>query len=186
MVKQVEMFLAGHQREVVNQLKEEMETAAERLEFEQAAKVRDRLSALERMIEKQQVFFESLKVSQDIIAEAHTARMISVSLMKVREGKMISAETVNLPLVDRTSWDEAYQSFIDQYYTTCEDIAVPNEVVLQHAVEDHNALTELLNSKAAHAVRITVPKRGSKSSMIDMAQKNATNSLEREIQNKVK
>jgi excinuclease ABC subunit C len=181
MVKQVEMFLAGRQREVVAQLKGEMEGAAERLEFEQAAKIRNRLQALERMIEKQQVFFESQKVNQDIIAESHTVKLISISLLKVREGKMISAETVTLPLVEKTGWDEAYQSFIDQYYTSCEDIAVPTEVVLQHVIEDQNALLELLNSKAAHAVKITVPQRGGKTSMIEMAQKNAAHSLETEI-----
>ncbi len=181
MVRQVEMFLAGRQREVVSQLKSEMEAAAERLEFEQAAKIRNRLQALERMIEKQQVFFENQKVNQDIIAESHTTKLISISLLKVREGKMISAETVTLPLVEKTGWDEAYQSFIDQYYTSCEDIAIPAEVVLQHAVEDQSALLELFNSKATHAVKITVPQRGGKTSMIEMAQKNAAHSLEREI-----
>jgi excinuclease ABC subunit C len=181
MVKQVEMFLAGRQGEVVAQLKGEMEAAAEILEFETAAKIRNRLQALERMIERQQVFFQNQKVSQDIIAEGHTTKMIAISLMKVREGKMISAETICIPLVEKTSWDEAFQSFVDQYYTTCEDIAVPSEVVLQHGIEDQDALTELLNSKASHAVKITIPQRGNKTSMIEMAQKNAEHSLEREL-----
>jgi excinuclease ABC subunit C len=181
MVQQVEMFLAGRQGEVVAQLKTEMEAAAEILEFETAAKIRNRLQALERMIEKQQVFFQNQKVSQDIIAEGHTLKMIAISLMKVREGKMISAETICIPLLEKTSWDEAFQSFVDQYYTTCEDIAVPSEVVLQHGIEDQDALNELLNSKASHAVKITIPQRGNKTSMIEMAQKNAEHSLEREL-----
>ena len=185
MVQQVEFFLAGRQGEVVAQLKQQMEAAAEVLDFENAAKIRDRLQALERMIERQQVFFQNQKVSQDIIAEGHTSKMIAVSLMKVREGKMISAETVCIPLVEKTSWDEAFQTFVDQYYTTCEDIAVPAEVVLQHELEDQQALLELLTSKSSHAVKITVPQRGGKTSMIEMAQKNAEHSLERELSDQV-
>ncbi len=185
MVQQVEYFLAGRQKEVVAQLKSQMEAAAEILDFENAAKIRNRLQALERMIERQAVFFQNQKVSQDIIAEGHSAKMIAISLMKVREGKMISAETVCIPLVEKTSWDEAFQTFVDQYYTTCEDIAVPGEVVLQHALEDQDALAELLSSKSNHAVKITVPQRGGKTDMIEMAQKNAEHSLETELSDQV-
>ncbi len=181
-VTQVEMFLAGRQGEVISMLRVEMEAFAERLEFEQAAKIRNRLQSLERVVEKQQVFFQNQKVSQDIIAEAHTSRFIAVCLMRVREGKLISAETVCLPLVEKTSPDEAFESFVDQYYATCEDIAVPSEVILQQGLESQNALLELLNAKSRTAVKISVPQRGSKQSSIEMAQKNAKLSLETELQ----
>ncbi|HEY9718121.1 MAG TPA: excinuclease ABC subunit UvrC [Trichormus sp.] len=181
MVKQVEMFLAGRQSEVVSQLRKDMEQASERLEFEKAAKVRDRLLLLERIIEKQQVFFQNQKVSQDVIAEAHTNKLMTVCLMRVREGKLISAENVSLPLVEKTNWDEAFHTFVDQYYTTCEDIAVPAELVLQHAVEDEAALVEVLSGKLGGAVKVTVPKRGGKTSMIEMAQKNASLALEKDL-----
>ncbi len=181
MVRQVEMFLAGRQTEVVSQLKREMESASALMEYEKAGRLRDRLQLLERIIEKQQVFFESKKVSQDIIAEAHTQKQLNICLMRVREGKLISAETVSLPLVEKTGWDEAYSTFIDQYYTSCEDIAVPLEVVLQHPIEDEAALTELLSSKATAMVRITVPKRGGKTDMIEMAEKNAAAALEKDL-----
>ncbi|HEY9678479.1 MAG TPA: excinuclease ABC subunit UvrC [Drouetiella sp.] len=179
---QVEMFLAGRQGEVISMLRGEMEAFAEKLEFEQAAKIRNRLQSLERVVEKQQVFFQSQKVSQDIIAEAHTNRYIAVCLMRVREGKLISAETVVLPLVEKTSADEAFESFVDQYYASCEDIAIPGEVILQQPLEEQNALLELLNAKAQRAVKILVPQRGLKQSSIEMAQKNAKLSLEKELQ----
>ena len=182
MVKQVEMFLAGKQTEVLSQLKAEMELSSERLEFEQAAKIRDRLTSLQRIVEKQQVFFQSKKVSQDIIAEAHTNKFMAACLMRVREGKLISSETVCLPLVERTDPDEAFQSFVDQYYTACEDIAIPSEVILSRKVEDESALSDLLSSKSHHAVKITAPQRGSKQQLVEMAEKNACLSLEREIQ----
>lgn len=182
MVTQVEMFLAGRQGEVISMLRSEMEAFAERLEFEQAAKIRNRLQSLERIVEKQQVFFQNQKVSQDVIAEAHTNKFIAICLMRVREGKLISAETVCLPLIEKTGPDEAFESFIDQYYATCEDIAVPSEVILQQPLEGQNALLELLNAKSRTAVKILVPQRGSKQSSIEMAQKNARLSLETELQ----
>lgn len=181
MVKQVEMFLAGRQTEVVAQLKTEMEQASDALDFEQAAKIRDRLRALETVIEKQQVFFDNRKVSYDIVAETHTERLLVTCLMRVREGKLVSSETVTLSLTEKTGWDEAYQSFIDQYYSGCEDVAVPNELLLHHKIEDVQVLGELLNSKAGRNVDISVPKRGSKLNLIEMATKNAQQTLELEL-----
>lgn len=181
MVKQVEMFLAGRQTEVVAQLKLEMEEASDALDFEQAAKIRDRLRALETVIEKQQVFFDNRKVSYDIVAETHTERLLVTCLMRVREGKLVSSETVTLSLTEKTGWDEAYQSFIDQYYSGCEDVAVPNELLLHHKIEDVKVLGELLNSKAGRNVEIVVPQRGSKLNLIEMATKNAQQTLELEL-----
>lgn len=185
MVKQVEMFLAGRQIEVVAQLRKEMEEAADSLQFEQAAKFRDRLTSLERMIEKQQVFFQNKKISQDIIAEAHSEGLIAVCLMRVREGKLISSEVISIKLVEKTGWDEAFQSFIDQYYTACEDIAVPKEILLHHQIDDLTALSELLTTKGGSNVSIAVPLRGDKLSMVHMAQKNAELCLEKELHDRL-
>lgn len=180
-VKQVELFLSGRQTEVLQQLKTEMEAASDRLEFEQAAKIRDRLRALETVIEKQQVFFESQKVSSDVIAEAHTEKLLAACIMRVREGKLVSSETVCLPLTERTGWDEAFQTFVDQYYAQCEDVYVPSEVLVQHELEDANAMQDLLSSKAQRNVKLFVPQRGAKLNLIEMAKKNAHQNLEVEL-----
>jgi len=180
MVLQVEMFLAGRQTEVVTQMRQDMESAAERLEFEQAAKIRNRLFTLERVIEKQQVFFENRQISQDILSEAHTDRVICICIMRIREGKLNSSECVSLPLVEKTSWDEAFQSFIDQYYTTCEAVAVPKQVMLQHATEDTQALAEVLSQRAGRQVKVLIPSRRHKTNLVEMAQKNAMQALEKQ------
>jgi excinuclease ABC subunit C len=180
-VKQVEMFLAGRQSEVLQLVKEEMEAYSENLEFEQAVKVRDRLLALNSVIEKQQVFFENRKVSQDIVAEAHTEKILTVCLMKVREGKLIACETFNLFLHDKTSWDEAYQAFVDQYYSACDELAVPQEILLQYELEDMDALRDLVCSKAGSQVKLTIPQRGGKTELMGMACKNAEVALLNEV-----
>lgn len=185
MVKQVELFLAGKQMEVVAQLRAEMAIFSENLQYELAAKLRDRLVALTTVIEKQQVFFQNPKVSQDIIAQAHTERLVSICLMKVREGKLTSSEVMTLPLINKTSWQEAYQSFVDQYYAACEDIAVPKEVLLAHEIEDLNALVDLLVAKGQLGAKIVVPQRGDKLSLIQMAEKNAELTLAKENERQV-
>lgn len=181
MVKQVELFLAGRQMEVVSQLKRDMQQASDDLEFERAAKIRDRLKALETVIEKQQVFFQNTKVSQDIFAEVHTDKLMILCLMRVREGKLISSDAVTIHLTDRTTWDEAYKSFVNQYYATCEDVNVPADVLLHHDVDDRELLTSLLESKAGRSVKLLVPQRGQKLKLIEMAKKNAEQTLEHEL-----
>lgn len=179
-VKQVELFLSGRQKEVVSQLKQEMEQASANLEFELAGKIRDRLAALQTVIEKQQVCFDDSKVNEDILAEAHNQCSIAICLLRIREGKLTSSETVTLPLVEKTSADEAFQSFVDQYYTACEDIVLPSEVILPYALEDMNALSELLSQKLGKQVRVHVPQRARKMNLLALAQKNAQQSLEKQ------
>ncbi len=65
--------------------------------------------------------------------------------------------------MDRTSWDEAYQSFVDLYYTSVEDIGVPQEVLLQHQLEDEAALADVLQSKSKYSVRVGIPNAAAKS-----------------------
>jgi excinuclease ABC subunit C len=181
MVHQVELFLSGRQSEVIAQLRKDMEEASSKLEFEQAAKIRNRIYALETVIERQQVFFQDQQVSQDVIAEAHTDKYICISLLRIREGKLVSSESFTLPLVERTEPMEAFQSFVDQYYAACEDINVPREVIVQHSLEDMTPLSELLAQKARRQVKLHTPRRGGKTDLVEMAEKNAMQALQKQV-----
>lgn len=181
MVAQVELFLSGRQREVISNLRKDMEQASGELRFEDAARLRDRLQALETVVERQQVMFEDATINHDVIAEAHTEKLIVICMLRVREGKLISSETIELPLTDKTSYDEAYASFIDEYYAECQAVSIPRDVLLQNPVEDRNALSELLSQRAGHKVRVATPQRGDKTKVIEMAQKNAMQALENKL-----
>jgi excinuclease ABC subunit C len=181
MVSQVELFLSGQQRAAVVAMQKEMERASEALRFEEAARIRDRINALQTVVEKQQVFFQDQSVSHDILAEAHTERQILITLMRVREGKLVNSENFDLPLENKTTWDEAYQSFIEQYYAETEDVSIPRELLLQHMIEDHEVLTELLSQRALRQIKITKPQRGDKLRLVEMAGKNATQALEKNL-----
>ena len=181
MVQQVELFLSGSQSAAVRKMEEEMSLASEALRYEEAAKIRDRLVALRTVLEKQQVFFKDNKASIDLIAESHTERLIMICLMRVREGKLIGSETFALPLQDKTKPDEAYQSFIDQYYSESEDISLPHDVVLQYQIEDEEALGQLLSQRTKRNVKLQVPSRGDKVKLLEMAKKNASLALENQL-----
>ncbi len=181
MVAQVELFLGGRQSEAVRNMEKEMDRAAEALKFEEAAKIRDRIAALQTVLERQQVFFQDPSVSNDIIAEAHTEKQIMITLMRIREGKLIGSENFDVALNDRTLYLEAYQSFIEQYYAETEDISIPREVILQHDIEDVNLLVELLSQRAHRAIKVYVPQRGDKVNLVTMAQKNASQALEKNL-----
>lgn len=184
MVKQVEMFLSGQQAEVMKQLKQDMEAASEALDFEKAARLRDGIAILKKVIEKQQVIFENQSISQDIISYASTERHICFCLLKVRQGKLNSSETMLIPLPGKTSVTEAFQSFVDQYYTQCDDVALPREVLVAEAFEDSKVLEELLTTRRGGPVRIVHPRRGQKLTLIQMAGDNAENALKKELEEK--
>ena len=177
MVGQVEMFLAGRQNEVLDLMKREMADASKKLEYEHAAKVRNRIRALETVVEKQQVFVADRKMSQDVLAEAHTEKTVAICLLRVREGMLVASDTYTLPLVEKTSAQEAFQSFVDQFYTACEDVAVPKEILVSLDLEDTDALAEVLTGKAKRNVKVITPKKGRKSDLIDLAHKNAQSHL---------
>jgi excinuclease ABC subunit C len=181
MVAQVELFLSGSQSEAVRNMEKEMEAAAEALKFEEAAKIRDRITALQTVLERQRVFFQDSNVSNDIIAESHTENQILICMMRVREGKLIGSENFDLPLHNKTRFDEAFQSFIEQYYAESEDISIPREVILQHQIEDESLLIDLLSHRAHRQIKVYVPRRGDKVRLIEMAQKNASQALEKNL-----
>jgi excinuclease ABC subunit C len=133
------------------------------------------------MIEKQQVFVASEKVSQDALGCAYSSKLIAICRMQIREGKLISSEVITLPLSDKTAAKEAWQSFIDQYYTNCDDLAIPKEILLELDIEDTDALSEVLSERTNYSVTISVPKRGDKLKLINLAKKNAEAFLEQEM-----
>ncbi|MBY0357769.1 MAG: excinuclease ABC subunit UvrC [Candidatus Obscuribacterales bacterium] len=180
-VQQVELFLSGSQNLALSKLEKEMQLASEALNFEEAAKLRDRLLALRSVLEKQQVFFQDPKVSIDAIAEAHTDRIIALCLIRIREGKLIGSEVFNLPLVEHTGYDEAYQSFTEQYYAESEKVSLPRDVLLQHPIEDLALLQDVLAQKAGRNVYVSVPARGDKLRIMEIAKKNADLALEKEV-----
>ena len=178
---ELEMFLSGKQNEVINNFKQEMESLAQSLEFETAAKIRDRYHLLQSITQKQSVIFEDSKINLDIFGEYHNDELIVICFMQVRSGKLIQCENIPLNLKERTLFQEAFNTFIDQYYSCCEDNCIPKEILLQHEIEDESALEELLVAKSQAKIKIYTPISGIRQELIKMAVNNARQNFEQTI-----
>ena len=172
-VNQVILFLEGRNRELIAELNIKMKKAAEKLEFEQAAKIRDQIHAIEKTIERQHVVSTKLE-DQDVIGMARSGDFFVVVVLSIRNGYLISSRDYSL----RTRGEppsEVMEAFIKQYYL--KEGFVPKEILLSDSVEDEASITEWLSEVAKVKVNIKVPKKGEKRRLVEMAISNAQNVL---------
>ncbi len=164
--------LEGRSREVNAQLRERMEAAAQRLQFERAAQIRDQLAALAN-IQSQQIVTSDDSADADAFAIVGEPGEYAVSVMLVRGGRNLGT-TSYFPRAALAEADEALGSFILQYYTAQEP---PSEVLLGLPLAESEAMAEVLKQRAPHAVSVRRPMRGIAARWVEMAQENATHSL---------
>lgn len=176
MVDDVALFLDGKQDKLVKQLKTEMEAAAEDLQFEKAARLRDQLQGIETLIERQKVVSTN-QTDQDIVALVNDQGKSAVQMFFIRNGKLIGQEHF---LLDGMEGEEgiadATAEFVKQYYQ--EATYVPREIVLPAHVDETVIIEQWLRQKKGTKVTLTVPERGEKKQLLDMASANAKLALE--------
>ncbi|MDZ7700048.1 MAG: excinuclease ABC subunit UvrC [Deltaproteobacteria bacterium] len=174
-VKQVRLFLEGRNQELLKTLGRDMQQAAERLDFEKAAAVRDQIRAIEKTVERQHVVSPKL-VDQDVIGVSQENGRFQVVILYVRKGYLMG--TRSYLLKDRNaSPSDILEAFVKQYYAR--GIFMPRQVLLSHFVEDQPAISDWLSGLAGKKVLIRWPQRGEKKRLINMAVKNAENLLQR-------
>src|SRR5580704_2328268 len=164
--------LEGRNQEVNVQLRERMESAAQRLQFERAAQVRDQLAALAN-IQSQQIVTAEESGDADAFAVVGEPGEYAISVMLVRGGRNLGT-TSYFPRAALADPDEALGSFILQYYTAQEP---PSDVLLSLALADSEAMGEVLRERAKHAVSVRKPVRGIAARWVEMTQENAAQSL---------
>ena len=169
-VDEVILFLEGKAGELVAGLRSRMKQAAADLKFEQAARVRDQLQAIERSLERQKVATSDFK-DQDVFASHREGDRMLVYVLYVRQGRLNGGQA--FPLGSQEFPDEELLgSFVNLYYD--QGNFVPEEVLLPlELAEGHEGLEALLSERKGEKVRVLVPKRGEKRDLVDMAQKNA-------------
>ena len=174
-IKQVILFLEGKQERVVQELKSKMNKAAEALDFEKAARLRDQIQAVERVVEGQRIATK-VKGEQDVIAFAQDKDQAYVQVFFIRNSKLIGRESF---LLQGTRYEEPSQimtSFIKQFYASSPHI--PPLLLLQHPVEDTAMLQDWLQGKRGGRVNIQVPQRGNKKQLVNIVAENAQQGLE--------
>ncbi len=164
--------LEGRSDEVNTLLRTRMQAAAEQLEYERAAQLRDQLAAL-REIQAQQVVTAENERDVDIFAIAGEPGEYAVSAMLVRGGRNLGT-TSSFPRAAFAEPEEALSSFLMQYYAHHEP---PPEVLVGRRLEDAEALAEALAERAGHALEVRCPARGLGARWVEMAHENAEQAL---------
>jgi excinuclease ABC subunit C len=175
-VRDVCKFLDGEHGSLISKLKKQMEQAAENLEFEKAASLRDKISSLEHIAEKQKVS-STAEDDRDVIAHAAKGPDNLMQVLLVRSGKLSGSEYYILEKAAGSDESELFNSFIKQYYSAGHSI--PREVLVEREPDDKALLEEWLGRKRGARVYIIQPKRGEKLGLVRMAAKNAALAIEK-------
>src|SRR5438067_424818 len=177
-IQQVILFLEGKHDEVVKTLQEQMKLAAENLNFEDAARIRDRIKAVERILEKQRVIHTEGQDDQDVIALASGEDETCALVFFFRNGKLVGREFFILQGTRDSSSGEVMSSFIQQFYESSPH--VPSEMIVEADPDDKAVVQNWLKEKRGGTVSITAPKRGEKLRLIEMVKQNAQEILEQQ------
>lgn len=174
------MFLEGKNKELLKVLKARMNEAAAALNFEEAAKIRDRIAAIEGMLEEQRVVTHR-GADQDVFAIARDTDRVLIQILFIRDGRLVNGadyffEEAGLPD------DEVLSSFMTQFYRG--DRYVPDEAIIPVCMEDEDVLIDWLSEKKGRKVAITVPVRGDKLKLLEMADSNAKEALRKRAEAK--
>jgi len=171
-VKNTELFLAGKSELLIDKLIVDMDQFSTQLEFEQAAVVRDRISQLRSILEKNYV--SGNKGDVDIVACATKAGVACVQIFFIRNGQNLGNKTFFPKINSEFSPESILYAFIPQYYL---DKNIPNELIVSHEPEESSLLCEVLALQAGHGVSISTKVRSDRAKWLQMVQVNAENAL---------
>jgi len=174
LIDSIIMMLEGKQEEVLKELEDKMHQAAENLDFEKAAEIRDNMNSLIKIAEKQKVISSAL-IDQDIIAFALNESESCIQVFFVRGGKLIGREHFLIEDTKLSDSKEILSSFIKQYYGS--DALIPREIILQEEIDEINIIERWLSDKKGGRVKLVVPRRGEKQKLIEMVSRNAEDTL---------
>jgi len=173
-IKQVVLFLEGKQERVIQELKNKMKKAAETLDYEKAAALRDQIQAINRVIEGQKIATR-VRGEQDVIAFASNQDQAYALVFFIRGGKLIGRESFVLQGTSAEEPRQIMSSFLKQFYGSAPHI--PPLILLQHPVEDKSIIESWLQGKRGAKVRLQVPYRGNKKQLVKIVAENAEQGL---------
>jgi excinuclease ABC subunit C len=170
LLEQVQLFMEGRSSVLTAQLYEEMDGAAKHLDYEMAARYRDRLRAVERVAEKQKMLSGN-REDQDCVAVSLDAGRGMVAILAVREGRVTGLETHELEGVADLDAAECLGSFVSQFYGSAP--RVPRAILLSDDVEDRTVLADFLSEQRGGPVELRVPQRGAMRQLVEQARETA-------------
>jgi excinuclease ABC subunit C len=177
-VQQVRLFLEGKNEALIDGLRRRMEEESERLNFEAAAKIRDQIAHIDRVVEKQKIVSTDF-IDQDVIGLHRQDHTIVVHPLFIRAGKLLGGRGFTFPSVTLPE-EEVLASFLHQYYR--EGKFIPDRILLPASVPDQRLMEEWFTDLKGKKVRILVPQRGEKKRLLDLACQNAEKFLRTEAE----
>ncbi|MDM0783232.1 excinuclease ABC subunit UvrC [Clostridium perfringens] len=170
MIDEIINILNGTDTSIIKNFKLEMEKAAEELEFEKAAKIRDRILAIELISEKQKMF--TVKEGDEDFIDLYTDEKDGCAqVFFVREGKVTGREHFMIENISDDPVKEVISSFIASFYGGTAQI--PKTIYVPEEIEDQELIEKFLTEKRGSKVWIKVPKKGDKKNLLDMVRNNA-------------
>ncbi|MCD8094776.1 MAG: excinuclease ABC subunit UvrC [Ruminococcus sp.] len=171
-IEQAIRYIQSGSQESVERLTKQMNEAAQRLDFELAAKCRDRISAIKRASEQQKIVTEDLR-DMDIIALSLSSGEACAGVLMYRGGRLFDKYTAFIGMEDEGS--VLREGFITEFYSSREDI--PRDILLDEPIENVELIERYLSEKCGHRVKISVPQRGSLVKLTALAKSNAGEQL---------
>src|SRR5712692_1267360 len=173
-VKQARMFLEGRDTELLEGYHAQMEAAAEREDFEEAARVRDRIFKIERTLERQRVAQGEL-VDQDVVGLARDGAAADIQMLFVRGGLLVGRKDFHWGQVEDQPDEELARSVIEQFYN--KEVIPPKQVLLPIALPEADLISQWLSEKKGEKVQVLAPERGTKHHLVQLAEENAAAAL---------
>jgi excinuclease ABC subunit C len=173
----IQRFLEGRHDDILTELKREMNGAAMDMEFERAATLRDRIAVLESVREQQYV--EPRRGDEDVIAIARGGPQACALILMVREGRVTGQQSYTLRGTEGAETTELMTAFVKQHYLHLEGPNVPKGILLEQAIEEADAIENLLTEIRGNRVHVSVPRAGPKARLVALAHKNAESMLKK-------
>ncbi|MDQ6748505.1 MAG: excinuclease ABC subunit UvrC [Candidatus Dormibacteraeota bacterium] len=171
---QIGLFMEGRSGDLVRGLKRDMQTASDALEFERAARLRDRLQALDRVAQQQWVITQAAR-DTDVLGLARNTTGSVVAVLTVRKGQVLGSEAFELEGAAEGDEAEVLNGFLGQFYADA--TSLPREILLAVEVADAATLAAFLGGRRGARVEVGVPRRGARVRLLEMARKNAEEAL---------
>ncbi len=173
-VADVRLFLEGRQHVVVDRLEKQMRDAADDLSYEFAARLRDRIAEVKRVMERQEVVWRS-RIDMDLVAGAHGQGCSSMDVFLVRDGKLVGQEHFIVEGTEGRRPDEILAEFVKLYYAQAS--SVPKEIMLEVQIPDAIEVERAFSALRGNRVRLIVPQRGQRAEYMRKVQRNAEQHL---------
>ena len=177
-IQKIAMVFQGRAEELIDILSETMNQAAQSLNFEAAARIRDQIAGIRSLSADQKVSLPDDTVSRDAIALAANEQHACIQLFQIRAGRLVGRLGFFADAQSGTS-GAILQRVLEEHYQAADSVEIPTEILVQHELPEAEMLAEYLSDRKGRKVTLLVPQRQVKAELIEMVERNARYELER-------